>query len=93
MKYRIRCDVSVVRDFRHPLQCKWDVRASGTLRAMSNNSVPTFRDNTSISSSKVKKIFLNVLTLQLGPIDCPETSVQNYHSTLRNTPEERKSLL
>jgi hypothetical protein len=29
----------------------------------------------------------------MGPISCPETSIQNYHSTLRNTPEERKSLL
>jgi hypothetical protein len=24
----------------------------------------------------------------MGPIGCPETSVHNYHSTLRNTPEE-----
>jgi hypothetical protein len=29
--------------------------------------------------------------LKMGPIRCPETSVKNYHSTLRNTPEERKS--
>jgi hypothetical protein len=27
----------------------------------------------------------------LGPIGCRETSVQNYHSTLRNIPEERRS--
>jgi hypothetical protein len=27
----------------------------------------------------------------LGPIGGPETSVQNYHSTLRNIPEERTS--
>jgi hypothetical protein len=25
----------------------------------------------------------------MGPIRCPETSVKEYHSTLRNTPEER----
>jgi len=25
----------------------------------------------------------------MGPIGCPETSVTNYHSTLRNIPEER----
>jgi hypothetical protein len=26
----------------------------------------------------------------MGPIRCPETSVKDYHSTLRNTAEERK---
>ena len=31
--------------------------------------------------------------LKMGPIGCPETSVQNYHPTLRNTPEERRSHL
>jgi hypothetical protein len=29
--------------------------------------------------------------LNMGPIGCPETSVQNYHSTLRNIAEERRS--
>ena len=30
---------------------------------------------------------------KMGPIGCPETSVRNYHYTLRNNPEERlKSL-
>jgi hypothetical protein len=29
--------------------------------------------------------------LKMGPIYCPETSVKDYHSTLRNTPEERRS--
>jgi hypothetical protein len=28
---------------------------------------------------------------QLGPIGCPETSVQNYHFTVRNISEERRS--
>jgi hypothetical protein len=27
----------------------------------------------------------------MGPIRCPETSVNNYHTTLRSTPEERTS--
>ena len=26
-------------------------------------------------------------------IDCPETSVQNFHYSLRNNPEERSSLI
>jgi hypothetical protein len=29
----------------------------------------------------------------MGPISCPETSVQNYHSKLRNIPKERRSHL
>jgi hypothetical protein len=27
--------------------------------------------------------------LKIGPIRCPETSVKDYHSTLRNTTEQR----
>ena len=29
----------------------------------------------------------------LGPIGCPETSVRNYHHSLRNNPEESSSQL
>jgi hypothetical protein len=29
--------------------------------------------------------------LKIGPISCPKTSVTNYHSTLRKTPEEPTS--
>jgi hypothetical protein len=29
--------------------------------------------------------------VKMGPIRCPETSVNNYHTTPRNIPEERKS--
>jgi hypothetical protein len=29
----------------------------------------------------------------MGPVGCPETSLQNYHLTLCNNPEERKSHL
>jgi hypothetical protein len=28
----------------------------------------------------------------MGLIHCPETSINDYHSTLHNTPEERSSL-
>jgi hypothetical protein len=34
-----------------------------------------------------------VLPLKMGPIDCPETSVSNYESTLFNIPEERRTLI
>jgi hypothetical protein len=29
--------------------------------------------------------------LKMRPIGCPDTSVQNYHSTLRNIPNEHRS--
>jgi len=29
----------------------------------------------------------------MGPIDCPESSVRNYHHPLHNNPEERSSHL
>jgi len=39
-----------------------------------DNSSPTFRDNLTVSSSRVK-----------NPIGCPETSAKNYHYSLRNS--------
>jgi hypothetical protein len=33
------------------------------------------------------------LTLRMGPISCPETSVSNYHYSMRNYPEEFSSQL
>jgi hypothetical protein len=36
------------------------------------------------SKSKVGKY-------KMGPVRCPETSVNNYHTTPRNIPEERRS--
>jgi len=58
-----------------------------------SKSVPTFRDNLSVPSSRdmkskePKKGFLT--PLKMGPIGCNETSVRNYHSTLRYSVEER----
>jgi hypothetical protein len=52
----------------------------GYYTAQSGNSVLTFQDNLSIPSSRVKKSNLDFL----GPIGCPETSVQNYHSMCNN---------
>jgi len=55
----------------------------------SGNSLPTFRDNLSGSSSRVKKSS----SLKMRQIICPETSVRNYHYSLRYKPEERSSHL
>ena len=39
------------------------------------NSLPTFRDNLPVPSSRVKKASWHLQR----PVDCPETSVRNYH--------------
>jgi hypothetical protein len=49
----------------------------GYCAACSGNSLPTIRDR----------------PLKMGPIGCLETSVRNCHHTLRNSLEERSSLL
>jgi hypothetical protein len=43
------------------------------------------RSNKSVPSSGFKG------TMRMEPIGCPETSVRNYHYSLRNNPEERSS--
>ena len=59
----------------------------GHYAASSGDSLLTFRDNLSISSSGFK----NKKILKMRTIGCPETSVGNYHYSLRNDPEERSS--
>jgi hypothetical protein len=46
------------------------------------NCLPAFQDKVLVPSSRVKSP---------GPISCPEPSVNNYHTTPRNNPEERRS--
>jgi hypothetical protein len=52
----------------------------GYYAASCGNCLPTFRDNVSDS-----------WPVKMGPIRCPKTSVNNYHTTPRNNPEERRS--
>jgi len=54
----------------------------GSFAACSGNFLPTFRDNLSAPSSRVK----NPRPPTMGPICCP---VRNHHYTLRSSPEER----
>jgi len=47
-----------------------------------------------LQGSRIKKCFvLDSWPLKMGPIGCPETSVINYHYSLRNNPQERSSQL
>jgi hypothetical protein len=52
----------------------------------SGNSVQTFRDNISLTSSRVKRSWPS----KLGPTGCSVTLAQNYHCTLRNIVEEHR---
>jgi hypothetical protein len=53
----------------------------GNYVAYGGNVFPTFRDNLSFQSSKVK----------MGPRTCPETPARNYHPTLDNFAEDHRS--
>jgi hypothetical protein len=37
------------------------------------------------------QLLRDFLTLEMGPIGCPETSVRNYHYSLRKNQKERSS--
>jgi hypothetical protein len=58
----------------------------GYYTASSGNCYPSFRDNVSVPSSRVKS------PVKMEPICYPETSLNNYHTTPSNIPEERSSL-
>jgi hypothetical protein len=58
----------------------------GYYSASSGNFFPMFRDNLSVLSSEFKNP-------NDGKICCSETSIWNYHYSLRNNPEERNSQL
>jgi hypothetical protein len=59
----------------------------GYYASSSGNPVPTFRNNVSVPSSRIKKSRTS-RSLKMGPTSCRETPVKYYHSELRNIPEE-----
>ena len=61
----------------------------GRYAAQIDSQLPTFRDNLSVSSSRIKQLW----PLNTGPTGCPETSESNYQPTLRNIPEDQRSHL
>jgi hypothetical protein len=65
----------------------------GCYAACNCDSLPTFRYNLSIPSSRIKKYnssssFWISCPLKKGQTGCPETSVRNYHCILSNVSEE-----
>jgi hypothetical protein len=65
----------------------------GYYAAASDNPLQTFRDNVSVPSSRIKnrRRKITYWHLKMGLIRCPEKSVKDYHSTLCNIAEERRS--
>jgi hypothetical protein len=59
----------------------------GHYAASCGNCSPTFQDNVLVPTSRVKSL----RPLKMGPIHCPEMSVNNYHTTLHNISELHRS--
>jgi hypothetical protein len=58
--------------------------------ASSSNFLSMFRDNLSVPSSRAK---MGTISLKIGPVSCPETSIRIYYYSLCNNPEESSSQL
>jgi hypothetical protein len=84
---RIIKEAKVLSGFRRDMEEICDLL--GYYAALSSSSVPTFRDNRSVPSSRVKKSKFS-WPLKMGLIRCPETSVVDNHSTLRNIEEKHR---
>jgi hypothetical protein len=65
----------------------WNLRSSGVLRSVEWQSFTDVSGKRIGPLFKGQEIFLEFLTLEDGT----ETSVKEYHSTLLNNPEERRS--
>jgi hypothetical protein len=70
---------------RREVDYNWALRSYD---ATSSNSLPTFRDNLSVPSSRVRNE-KNFLALKDETIGCLATSVRNCQYSLPNNPEER----
>ena len=59
--------------------------------AACSGNLPTYRDNLSDPYSSAKKNLLGFLTLEDRTYRLSRNVMRNYHYTLRNNPEERRS--
>jgi hypothetical protein len=82
--------ICVIAGFRCEVDVKCPLR--GYYAASSGNSLPTLRDNPSVPFSRFKNPKRkDSWPLKMGPTGCRETSVRNYHYSLRNDSEEGSS--
>jgi len=81
-----------IRDFGHPPLIRGDHPSSVIItKRMVVNSLPWFRDNRSVSSSRLKKPKKFLDPWRCDPIGCTEISERNCHNRLSNITEERWS--
>ena len=66
------------------------MRSSGMLRSVDWQLVTDVSGQRICPILKGQAVQEGCLTLEYGPVCCPETSVTKYHSTLRKSPEERR---
>ena len=71
-----------MRDFMFPSPSNKNCTLLTSYAASGGKSLPTFWDNLSVPNPSVKNP---------GLAGCTETSVRNYHYSLRNRPKERSS--
>jgi len=73
------------------VQHKIDVNCTllGYYTVNTGNLLPLFQDNQSVASSGLKNLKKNSQPWKMGPIDCPKTSVRNYHYLLHNNNSEQ----
>jgi len=90
IKISIICDVEIC--LKPWVTTDFKPRSGRELRyvASSDNSLPTFRNNPSVTFSR-PFLKMGPTLLQVGPIGCPETSARNYHCSLPNYPDESSS--
>ena len=76
-------------NFRLSLRYKLELRSSGMLHSVDRQVVTGVSGQLNCPSSRAKQVQLDFFTLEeMGPVGCPETSVTNRQTTLRNVPEE-----
>jgi hypothetical protein len=60
-------------------------------RYKAGNLYRTFPYRICVTGCRLSFFSSRTRPVKMGPILCPETSVNNYHATPRNIPEERRS--
>jgi len=82
--HRIAEPENSMRDFRLPLRCQSNLRSFGTLRSV----VRFLAEVSAAPIESHRSVLRSAWPLKMGPMSCPETSVINYHSTLRKIPKQ-----
>jgi len=70
-----------------------DIRSSVMSRSVHQNYSSISRDNLSIKSSMAQQSSWTAGPLKRELTGCPETTISNHQSTLRNIPEQQRSQL